>query len=194
LISSAASCDKRPTYAEFEARTWPTACSADQDCVLLPVPCDHCGAERSIAASEGAAYQELAATVSCDDYTLDDDCGDSLDMEPACVRGHCTARFPAEPTTEAPPPSSCETLRARAATLLSTPAAACESDDECGCYPAFIDCGGVRDATSAATLAEIAEAGSAASCGYVNAEGSTFNCAPWECVPTCEAGACQRAH
>ena len=93
FLTIAASCDKQPTYAEFEARTWDTSCNTDVDCVLVPIPCDHCSGELSIASSERAAYTEYTATVSCDDYSTEDECGDAADMEPACVSGRCTARI-----------------------------------------------------------------------------------------------------
>lgn len=198
LLASAASCDKQPTYAEFEARTWNTSCSTDADCALVPIPCDHCSGELAIAASERAGYDEYAATVSCDDYSTEDECGDAADMEAACVSGRCTARIAQPEPPEPPEPvepeatSTCTSLREQAAALLATPSAACESDDDCGCYPAFIDCGGVRDATSAAAFGQIAGAGREADCGYHTVSGEAFNCAPWQCVPVCRNQSCGR--
>lgn len=189
ILSTAASCDQRPTFAEFEARTWQRTCSTDTDCVLVPIPCDRCGGELSISTTERTSYEEYTGKVSCDDYSYEDDCGDRLDMVPSCDSGRCTA-VPEEPAT--PPVDPCESLRERAAALLATPSAACESDDDCRCYPAFIDCGGVRDVASVQAYGEIVQAGRAADCGYANANGETFNCAPWQCTPTCRNQACTR--
>ena len=194
----AASCEERLSYAEFTARGWSEECSTDRDCVLLPIPCDHCGGQRSLSSREASAYAEVSATVDCADYTLDQeiDCGSRVAMEPACSAGRCSARVAAPPDEpdepSVAPPNACDGLRARAASLLASAPAACRVDGDCGCYPAFVDCGGVRDATSAAAFGEIAAQGQAAGCGYVDGSGSSFNCSPWECIPACANGICQR--
>ncbi len=187
----AASCDKRPSYAEFQTRSWQNGCSRDSDCVLVPVPCDHCGEEDSINASVERDYRELAAKVNCDDYSTEDECGSRIDMEPACVSGRCAARVATVAEELAEEPDPCAELRSRALAILSTPSASCGGEGDCTCYPAFIDCGGVRDTASAEQLRTIAEEGRAANCGYVSPQGATFNCAPSECTPLCDNGTCR---
>ena len=198
----AASCEDKPTFAEFEARTWPVQCEGDQDCVLLPVPCDHCGTLRPLSASSRASYQESAGAVSCDDYTLHEeiDCGSAAPMEATCVASRCTARVaspPEDSNDQASPaqrttPDECGALRVQTAAILETPAEGCESDDDCGCYPALIDCGGVRDAASAEALRLISLASQEASCGYRRMNGARFNCAPRRCIAACNDGNCGR--
>lgn len=106
------------------------------------------------------------------------------------------AELPTAESEEPPPsvpsvvPDPCAELRAETNTILREPAVACSSDEECTCYPAFIDCGGVRDSATAQRLIEVNERRIAADCDYIDFRGNAFNCAPWECVPQCSAGVC----
>lgn len=97
--------------------------------------------------------------------------------------------LPSTPRDAADP---CAELRAEANAILRAPALACSNDEDCACYPAIIDCGGVRDDSTAQRLIELSERRSAMDCGYRDMEGNQFNCAPRRCVPRCSAGACGR--
>lgn len=90
------------------------------------------------------------------------------------------------------PPDPCAEIRAEANDILQEPALACASDEDCSCYPAIIDCGGVSDNTTAQRLVEVDRRRIAADCGYRDLDGNGFNCAPWECVPECSLGRCGR--
>lgn len=99
-----------------------------------------------------------------------------------------------EPASEpaAEPNDPCPQLRAETHAILQEPAAACASDEDCECYPAFIDCGGVMDSATAERLVEVDVRRRAAGCDYIDIHGNGFNCAPWECSPRCQAGVCLR--
>ena len=84
----------------------------------------------------------------------------------------------------------CALLRAETHAILQEPDVACSTDEECTCYPAFIDCGGVRDDASAQRLIEVDERRRGAACDYIDLDGNPFSCAPWHCVPNCSAGVC----
>ncbi|MFT5355898.1 MAG: hypothetical protein ACI9KE_003118 [Polyangiales bacterium] len=88
------------------------------------------------------------------------------------------------------PPDPCASLRSETNAILVEPIAECLVDEDCVCYPAFIDCGGVRDQATAQRLVEMDERRLAAGCDYIDLEGNAFNCAPWECAPRCSDGMC----
>lgn len=89
------------------------------------------------------------------------------------------------------PTSDCDQRRERAQALITEAPAACASDADCACYPAFVNCGGVTDRERASAITSLKTDGR--DCGYENLEGQSFNCAPRRCTPRCHEGTCGRA-
>lgn len=100
------------------------------------------------------------------------------------------ARIPAVEATRDEDGNQCDVLRRQVAAILAEPDPPCESDEDCGCYSAFIDCGGVRGRESADRLAPLIARGLEAGCDYENLNGEGFDCAPWQCEPRCTPGGC----
>lgn len=120
------------------------------------------------------------------------------ERESAPVTPSAPAPLPNPTGAGAPPPGEparCQVIRQEAAAHLRSDAANerdCEHDDECGCLPAIIDCGGdVRSLGFAQRVQLLAREAQALGCDYRDLEGNAFNCSPRRCVPQCAAGSCR---
>lgn len=115
-----------------------------------------------------------------------------LGLPVGCDRSETEPSPPTSPLEPAHVPEDpCGALRASIRVVLTGQSLACETDADCGCYPAMIDCGGVTDTETAVLLNEMHARFVEHECPYEN-EDDAFNCAPWECTPKCTAGMCSR--
>ena len=109
--------------------------------------------------------------------------------EPAAQAGPAEAPTPSGATDGEP--ARCAEIRQEAAAIVPLPDPACESDDDCACSPAIVDCGGPRHRSTVDRLRPLAEEARELGCDHRSADGARFNCAPRRCVPRCSsAGRC----
>jgi len=79
---------------------------------------------------------------------------------------------------------ACEHLLVRFRAVLDQSEGKCVTDDDCACYPAVVNCGGVTDLSTAARLDTLARMHSLASCSPKK------GCVARKCSPVCVQGRC----